>query len=1249
MELQLKNYLSCAFMKIFLRLCFLSLSLLSSGGLSADDSADRTKSIFWEIKKSPTSVPSYIYGTMHVSRKVAFKVPRQFFDAVESVDIVALESSPESWQREVDRDSLLSYLQELYTQSQNSYLLNRKDIYTRMLGIFPIYKGYIKWLISRKSSLANQLLYRSENMNQDFSEDTYLDFFIYQMGKKLRKPILSLEDVRQSTLHAYKASLYESARVLKNRNPVPRMNEVIELAYAQRDIYTLDSVYKKAFSPMYLEHLLYLRNKDMLHTFDSVAQGGQSVFMAVGAAHLPGEQGLINMLRGLGYTVRPIVDSSYFDPSLKIVQYDTLFIPSQPIQQYTIDSCILFKAPGYCSRKLDMGMVEYLCPDMPNGCYYSLNRVPLFHGLFDNENLIDRVDSLVYESTSGDITEKKRIQFRNYEAILVKSTTADAKNLQSLYLQTPYEFLIFKLIGHQKYLNDEIAQDFFESIQIKYPKGTRQIREKGLSAQFPMSPREPIYRRADMDKPSIFEVGYDAKNRIHMIVRSSMENNREFEEDDFQLRFMAKMAARELGAELSQILYPEKASNPTLEARLKKGRKQYYLQTCLRGNNYYYALIETPNRSAANDFFSHIVTDPQVPEMHSYLNDSMGYTIKTTVDPFGRSLNDLIFKSKVTQSSLANSNTKLLHSNYFVDMDLGYNVEIRIQQLHPYTYFQNVDSFWSLYEAKVLTDLQDEDPYHLEKIDSGSSRRNYIISDTGSSSRIYYATLISGDRVYEARSIGDGHSHTGKAIQEIISSFQLTQPEPSLVTLPKLEKFLEDYHSKDSLTKEIFKNNYDEFKLDSSEISALITFLDSSQTITKREEVYYFLIGLLSSYKSDLSVEFLEKLYDKNSNNFDVQFTVLRAMVQMKYPKALEVYKSKIIEEPPLSTDSYSGLGSVGPSQILRPLRDSSNNPKILFPEIMELMDYHEYNNSVVNLVSALIDEKHIDTLDYLPRKRYFRNQLWQEYRRRTATKTLLQKMDEKDESEISDDYYYPEQSYFISQNQLSNQSFYEGIQPYKFYDFSKYKKICKSFTQDDEIQKLIKEIDQNPNTDLLFYAAIERINNDSTPLSTKEKNIIRQHFKQEELSLQIAQYLLDSKYKDLLNELLPDAEAFAALILKNRLDFSPKDSLKSIRKKRIQVLGEEKDIYIYQYKKASVNEWKQAIVGLFDTDKKYIDKYSYLLDVSTTGPYSDIDVLIAKLQPQFESLDRTFIGPSDFVLERESMKEDPFYFLLLR
>jgi uncharacterized protein YbaP (TraB family) len=56
--------------------------------------------LLWKITGKDQAAPSYLYGTMHVSNKLAFHLGEPFFNAIRQSNQVALEVSPETWLHE---------------------------------------------------------------------------------------------------------------------------------------------------------------------------------------------------------------------------------------------------------------------------------------------------------------------------------------------------------------------------------------------------------------------------------------------------------------------------------------------------------------------------------------------------------------------------------------------------------------------------------------------------------------------------------------------------------------------------------------------------------------------------------------------------------------------------------------------------------------------------------------------------------------------------------------------------------------------------------------------------------------------------------------------------------------------------------------------------------------------------------------------------------------------------------------------
>src|SRR5215510_1633568 len=159
------------------------------------------QSLLWEISGKGLKKPSYLFGTMHVSNKLAFQLADSFYLGIRNADVVALETNPESWQEDMSKyrdgsDDNRGYnplrYRGAYTSSPDEYL----NINT--LRFYKYDKKIERSLYSNPSTI-NNLLYRTYgNSASDFEEDTYLDMYIYQCGKKWGKRVAGVEKYGES-------------------------------------------------------------------------------------------------------------------------------------------------------------------------------------------------------------------------------------------------------------------------------------------------------------------------------------------------------------------------------------------------------------------------------------------------------------------------------------------------------------------------------------------------------------------------------------------------------------------------------------------------------------------------------------------------------------------------------------------------------------------------------------------------------------------------------------------------------------------------------------------------------------------------------------------------------------------------------------------------------------------------------------------------------------------------------------------
>ena len=281
------------------------MSILFTNTNAQNSKSSNYPSLFWEISGNGLKKPSYLFGTMHVSNKMVFHLSDSFYNAIQNTDMVVLELNPEFWQKDMVKMSAAQEQLESFYKNNTTQYLNESS--------FKIddYYDRLRSALTAEPQQVNSLLYRTFSVQQDYEENTYLDLYIYQTGRKFGKMAGGVEDYYQTQkilFEAYAAMAKERMKknVSANKESNVDIDKKIQEAYRRGDLDLLDSLERISFnSPAYINKFLYERNKIQANSIDTLIKR-HSIFVGVGAAHLPGTKGVIELLRKKGYKLRPI-------------------------------------------------------------------------------------------------------------------------------------------------------------------------------------------------------------------------------------------------------------------------------------------------------------------------------------------------------------------------------------------------------------------------------------------------------------------------------------------------------------------------------------------------------------------------------------------------------------------------------------------------------------------------------------------------------------------------------------------------------------------------------------------------------------------------------------------------------------------------------------------------------------------------------------------------------------------------------
>ena len=600
-------------------------------------------SLLWEITGNGLTQPSYLFGTMHVSNKLAFHLSDSFYHAIASCSTVSLEIDPKQWQPEMFRVQQSQLAMQFYARPSSDLLRESSFRFSSN------YEENIKRALREEPYIINGLLYRTAEGQSDFQENTYLDLYVYQTARKLGKKATGVENY----LVSEKIQLEAQEDMIKDRAKNNRLNfnfenpyeiqKKLQEAYRRGDLNMLDSLSRlTGNSEAFNEKFLYGRNDIQANSIDTIIRK-ESLFVAVGAAHLPGPRGVIEILRRKGYTLRPVnMTDRDADQREKI---DKIKIPVSMQPFHSPDGFIRLSIPGTFFRRMELPLYEsWQYADMENGTYYTLSRIKIQQDPSGEteKTAARKTDSLLYENIPGKILQKKNITVNGYNGfdIINKTRRGDIQRYNILF--TVKEILILKISGLDDYVSGKEADQFFGSLQlqekVKQQWASYTPPTGGFTASFPQTPVLKSGKQADDNLDNIQFEATDADNGDqYMVWQKSLHNYGFLEEDTLDLSLMeeslksSEIIEKELSRKFNKqdgftcldMVFSLKDGG-TLKAKALINGAHYYLLT---GKS-------KDSKNNFNKFFNSFhIAGYQYGPAETYTDRSLGFIVQTRVKP----------------------------------------------------------------------------------------------------------------------------------------------------------------------------------------------------------------------------------------------------------------------------------------------------------------------------------------------------------------------------------------------------------------------------------------------------------------------------------------------------------------------------------------------------------------------------------------------------------------------------------------
>ena len=267
--------------------------------------------LVWKISGNGIQKPSYILGTHHgCPFNYCDSIPglMKAFDKVDNIIgeinmIEFSEMSPERMQKMqammmMPADtSLLSLFNEEETAKVNAWLKDEMGASLEMLSVMKPMTIMV--------TVQNKIL---TEMMPELATMTSIDKYMQTLGQSKGKTIGELETADYQMELLYANSLEEQAdaflEMIGQGNSKGLMQQLTD-AYKSQDLVTLWEIFQEQMTGYEYDAIVKVRNLNWEKQMKEILPKQTTLFV-VGAGHLPGEYGMINLLREAGYKVKPV-------------------------------------------------------------------------------------------------------------------------------------------------------------------------------------------------------------------------------------------------------------------------------------------------------------------------------------------------------------------------------------------------------------------------------------------------------------------------------------------------------------------------------------------------------------------------------------------------------------------------------------------------------------------------------------------------------------------------------------------------------------------------------------------------------------------------------------------------------------------------------------------------------------------------------------------------------------------------------
>jgi uncharacterized protein YbaP (TraB family) len=275
-------------------------------GVSANaQKKSATNTLLWEVSGNGLKKPSYIFGTYHFADKGFIDTMKVLNEKLKGADAVVGELV-------IDKDLATKLVPYMVMKDNTLDKVFTPEEYKIVADYFKKFPGYDVKLFNTMKPIVLQTIIVQLTAPKTFTADNpAIDGYFQTYGAANGKKILGLETAEDQAKALFGSSIARQKELLlkfiKEEEKNQKESKELYQNYIAQDLAKLEKTFtdRSYYTEAEMDLLLKDRNVKWIMQLPEMMKD-QSLFIAVGAGHLVGKDGLIKGLQAKGYTLKPV-------------------------------------------------------------------------------------------------------------------------------------------------------------------------------------------------------------------------------------------------------------------------------------------------------------------------------------------------------------------------------------------------------------------------------------------------------------------------------------------------------------------------------------------------------------------------------------------------------------------------------------------------------------------------------------------------------------------------------------------------------------------------------------------------------------------------------------------------------------------------------------------------------------------------------------------------------------------------------